>query len=298
MNPRILLTVLFFVVFSVFLAGCDWVEVGNGQRADDEEMNKRLPRSSSTELELPRNDANEEAVILTSPQPNAEVSPPLKVTGRARGRWYFEASFPVRLVDDKGRELASAPAQAQGEWMQEGFVPFEAVFTEFYPGTAREGKLILEKDNPSGLAKYIERFEIPVRFAAAESMTLNVFFGNREKDPDMMDCSLVFPRHRVIPKTKAVARAALEELLKGTKGPSTDEAFYFTSIGPNVKVQKLVIENGVAKVDFNYALESENPGLCAGTAAMSQIRETLLQFPTIKDVVISIDGRTEDILQP
>jgi len=31
---------------------------------------------------------------------------------------------------------------------------------------------------------------------------------------------------------------------------------------------------------------------------ISQIKQTLKQFPTIKDVVISINGQTEVILQP
>jgi len=34
------------------------------------------------------------------------------------------------------------------------------------------------------------------------------------------------------------------------------------------------------------------------TAIRAQITETLKQFPTVENVVISIDGRTEDILQP
>jgi hypothetical protein len=33
-------------------------------------------------------------------------------------------------------------------------------------------------------------------------------------------------------------------------------------------------------------------------AISAQIRETLKQFSTVKGVIISIDGRTEDILQP
>lgn len=56
-------------------------------------------------------------IIVDSPAPNAVISSPLTVTGTARGTWYFEASFPVRLLDDLGNELAVAPAQAQGDWM-------------------------------------------------------------------------------------------------------------------------------------------------------------------------------------
>ncbi len=73
---------------------------------------------------------------------------------------------------------------------------------------------------------------------------------------------------------------------------------FFTSINPGVKVQKLAIENGVARVDFDDQLESRVGGSCRVAAIRSQITETLKQFPSVKTVVISINGRTEDILQP
>src|SRR6185436_520379 len=52
------------------------------------------------------------------------VSSPLTVTGEARGNWYFEASFPAVLVDWDGKIIAQLPAQAQGDWMTQEFVPF------------------------------------------------------------------------------------------------------------------------------------------------------------------------------
>ncbi|HRH93640.1 MAG TPA: Gmad2 immunoglobulin-like domain-containing protein [Candidatus Peribacteria bacterium] len=84
------------------------------------------------------------------------------ITGEARGNWYFEASFPVNLVDDKGVLLAAVPAQAQGEWMTDDFAPFSAklVFTT----AAKSGTLILKNDNPSGLPENDKSIEIPVLF--------------------------------------------------------------------------------------------------------------------------------------
>ena len=51
-------------------------------------------------------------------------------------------------------------------------------------------------------------------------------------------------------------------------------------------------------VDFDPQLEFQVGGSCRVAAISSQIRQTLMQFPTVKSVIISIDGRTEDILQP
>lgn len=101
-------------------------------------------------------------IIVDSPAPNAIVHSPLTVSGKARGTWYFEASFPVRLLDDAGNELTVVPAQAQGEWMTEDFVPFSVTLT--FMTMAKSGTLVLQKDNPSGLPEYDKSVEIPVKF--------------------------------------------------------------------------------------------------------------------------------------
>ena len=129
-----------------------------------------------------------------------------------------------------------------------------------------------------------------------ESIVLKVFFNNDRMDPDF-SCNKVFPVQRVVSKTQAVARTALEELLKGPTEKEKSEGF-FTSINSGVKIQKLTVENGVAKVDFDEQLQFQVGGSCRVSAIRAQIAETLKQFSTIQEVVISIDGRTEDILQP
>lgn len=129
-----------------------------------------------------------------------------------------------------------------------------------------------------------------------EFLTVRVFFSNGNLDPEMSG-EKVFAVQRRIPKTSAVARGALEELLKG---PTDDEAArnYVTNINPGVKIQRLVIENGVAKVDFDEQLEYQVGGACRVTAIRAQITQTLRQFPSVNEVIISVNGRTEDILQP
>lgn len=130
----------------------------------------------------------------------------------------------------------------------------------------------------------------------AEMMEVQVFFNSSELDPEA-SCNKVFPVKRQIEKTEAIGRAALEELLKGPTQEEKD-AGYFTSINPGVKIQKLIITDGVAKVDFDKQLEFQVGGSCRVAAIRAEIIQTLKQFPTVNDVIISIDGRTEDILQP
>jgi len=106
-----------------------------------------------------------EAVRVTNISTNDVVKSPLVVQGEARGTWFFEASFPVKLLDAAGNQLAIAPAQAQGEWMTTDFVRFE-VTLNFTPPTSSTGILVLEKDNPSGLPENAAEVRIPVRFVA------------------------------------------------------------------------------------------------------------------------------------
>ena len=102
-------------------------------------------------------------VKVFTPLPNSVVLSPFSVKGEARGFWFFEASFPVRLYDGNGKEIAVAIAQAQGEWMTTEFVSFSATLTFPLPDTT-EGRLVFEKDNPSGLPEHDDQVSFPVRF--------------------------------------------------------------------------------------------------------------------------------------
>ena len=97
---------------------------------------------------------------------NDSISSPLTITGEAR-TWYFEASFPVELLDGAGRRLAIVPAGAQGNWMTTEFVPFKATL-QFAPPATAEGTLILRNDNPSDMREKDEIVRLPVRFAEAD----------------------------------------------------------------------------------------------------------------------------------
>lgn len=114
-------------------------------------------------LYRPDQGTTDERIHLWQPSPNDTVTSPLKVTGEARGTWYFEASFPVKLTDTNGTVIATGIAQAQSDWMTEEFVPFEAQL-EFTTPQTDTGTLILQRDNPSSLPEHDASISIPVRF--------------------------------------------------------------------------------------------------------------------------------------
>ena len=102
-------------------------------------------------------------VRVDSPAKGSLVTSPLRITGQARGSWFFEASFPVTLVDANDKVLVQGIAESQGDWMTKNFVKFEAKLEFKAPATAK-GFLILRKDNPSGLPEHDASFSVPVRF--------------------------------------------------------------------------------------------------------------------------------------
>lgn len=102
-------------------------------------------------------------IRVVEPRQGDVISSPFVIRGEARGNWFFEASFPIKLFDANGKELLSSYIMASGDWMTEEFVPFEKSF-EFKDPASGMGKLILYKDNPSGLPENDDSVEISVRF--------------------------------------------------------------------------------------------------------------------------------------
>ncbi len=104
--------------------------------------------------------ADEDMIKLDLVKPGVTVLPKFIVSGEARGPWFFEASFPVEVLDKDGNNIAQGIAQAQGEWMTEEFVPFRAeVNVGDYSGPAT---LVLHKDNPSGMADKDASLSVPI----------------------------------------------------------------------------------------------------------------------------------------
>jgi hypothetical protein len=155
------MTLVYFLIFTIITSGLAFKIVMSGYDTYDYAY---AEDNFSTESRI-NNTADKHADLIKvySPEINAAIGSPLTIKGEARGNWYFEASFPVHLFDANGKELAVAPATAQGEWMTTNFVPFELTLTFDKPSTAT-GNLVLEKDNASGLAERDDSISIPVKF--------------------------------------------------------------------------------------------------------------------------------------
>lgn len=149
----------FSLLAMLVLSGCVWTS----DSARDSSSSISSSASSITTSSTSSPGVLSDLITVQSPAPDAIIASPLTVTGQARGNWYFEASFPVRLLDGNDVPIASAVAQAQGDWMTTNFVPFSAVLNYVGPVT-QTGTLVLQKDNPSGDPQFDQELRIPVRF--------------------------------------------------------------------------------------------------------------------------------------
>lgn len=218
----------------------------------------------------------------------------IKITGYVNGDGWnpFEAQAGiVKFFDKNNKYLGYSTLSTKGDWMAQPPIYFESEKKIIAKDADLIAKLQFSNENPSGLPEKDKKIDLSVKIEAkTKTMDILVFFNNKS------ECDKVNFAKRTILETTAPARAALEQLLMGPTKTEKDEGFY-TNINPNVKIQSLIIENGVAKVDFSKELEAPG-GSCRVSGIRAQITKTLQQFSTVRDVIISINGNSETILQP
>ena len=142
-------------------------------------------------------------------------------------------------------------------------------------------------------------FSFPSYGQRAETMTIKVYFHPDKLDPDVMDCQKVAPVSRTIPRTPAVAAAALLELFKG---PTEAEKKEYSGFGPpetNGILKNVNVKNGAAYVNFTKAVYEQMGSATSscGGGFFSMVEATLMQFPTIRKVYYAVEGNTNDFYE-
>ncbi len=114
-----------------------------------------------------------------------------------------------------------------------------------------------------------------------------------------------------IPRTLGIGRAALNVLLWGpvpgnasaytTAIPTPEDILRYPLRGPEwgerVRLQALRIADGVAYADFSGEILAHTGGAAQVLLMRAQIEHTLLQFSTVDQVVITVEGNA-DMLEP
>ncbi len=131
---------------------------------------------------------------------------------------------------------------------------------------------------------------------AGEMMTVKIYYRNTKRDK-RGSCSKVFPVMRQHPKTRAVARAALEELFKG---PTQEEQALGYSSRFSEKsaamLKGVTIRKNTAYVDLKDQREAlADAGLsCSAVQLLSEMTRTMKQFRTVKGVIFAIEGSPKE----
>jgi hypothetical protein len=138
-------------------------------------------------------------------------------------------------------------------------------------------------------------------------------------DPDTREVKLYWvvgtslkTERRRIPQTGALEMAALGELLWGpgvhnsagftTALPTPQQVLTFSGRapdwGPRVVLRSLRVVDGIARADFSKELRAYGGSSPQASLIHGQITRTLLQFPQIRDVQITIEGERDETLEP
>jgi hypothetical protein len=110
-------------------------------------------------------------------------------------------------------------------------------------------------------------------------------------------------------ETQAVGTAALELLLAGPQQPGLSTALPTPEEiqsypgrqpdwGDRVRLLGLTIEDGVATANSSQEIRAYGGGSARVQIIRAQITQTLLQFPTVQEVQIAVEGEVETALQP
>jgi len=118
----------------------------------------------------------------------------------------------------------------------------------------------------------------------AATTTVRVYLF--QPDPAGGDAHLV-PVLRTVPATRAVATAAVRELLAG---PASDERGLLTMIPAGSQLLGITVDGSVATIDLTGAFESGG-GSMSMFGRLAQLIYTATQFPTVDTVRLRLDGQ-------
>ena len=140
---------------------------------------------------------------------------------------------------------------------------------------------------PTATPRTAPSASVPSPTTSTETMIVRAYFvlGGEPGSAGLV------PVLRVVPKTAAVATAAMDQLLAGPTSAEAGDRTVTTAVPGGTDLLGLTIKDGVATVDMSTEFDSGG-----GTASMqyrlAQVVFTLTQFPTVKSVLFQVEGKT------
>ncbi len=204
----------------------------------------------------------------------------------------FENSLSWKLVQADGKAVAngymmvdSPDVGLPGAFQVKGYY-------EKIPTTDSGTLIVYEASAKDGTP--IHEVKIPVDLTTRVA-GVYVYWSNAKKTPGMPDCSVVFPvRHEVVALPGDELRLAMHELMKGPTQWESAQGY-----STNISAGTADPEPTLYGLEFGEDLQQGVGGSCRVSAIRAQINETYKRNTEEKNnPIISINGRTEDILQP
>ena len=216
---------------------------------------------------------------------NSLLASPFTVKGTGIA---FENNINWRLLDGNGDVLEKGFVTADAARVGQVGTFEIRTFILQVPRTSMGTLEVLEYSAEDGSPTHVVK--IPVRLPQT-TMPVKIYLTPYDVGND---CSKVFEDIQSVVRTNLPIEASLRKLLVVELGPGDT-----TEIPNETKLVSLKVSSGTATVVFSSELQNYGGGSCNVQAIRAQIESTLKQFSSIKNVIISVEGKTpEETLQP
>ncbi len=232
-------------------------------------------------------------IVILYPKNNEEVGQSFLVSGIAKT---FENTVIIEVVNPRTKQVLikkvlTADAAEIGHFgdfetnIDLSLFPYASELTvSGFQISAKDGSVI---DKTSVGVKVIEPEIVQKEYT--------IFFADKE-GAHSGDCSQVLAAKRISDYTVDILNNAINDLIKGPL--ENEEKTAINNIPEGTQINSIFVDNNILKVDFNEKLQEGIGGSCMVISIMSQLEETLNSLGDFENIIISINGQTEDVLQP
>jgi hypothetical protein len=127
---------------------------------------------------------------------------------------------------------------------------------------------------------------------------IEIYYGNTKLNPEMLDCTKVFPvDRRIAENTKNPVSDSLVLLINGPTKQEIGEG-YIASTPNNLTINFIKESSKSIQVDFGKELMDVGGGSCKVGAIRAEITKTVNFLKPGLNVIISSNGNIDEVLQP
>ncbi len=225
---------------------------------------------------------------------SASVLPDGRVHVEGNGR-AFENTIGIKITDGMGFLLYQGPVVTNAKDMSQ-FGDFSTDITlDYFPqsdeitvqcfiASPKDGSITSSEEKTL-------KYTIPYK-------KISIYLSNTKLNPEIIDCTKVFPVERRISSTDSdPATSAIKMLMLGPSQKEKDDGYLLVTPS-NLTINYIKTQGKNVQIDFGKEMMQAGGGSCRVGAIRAEITETLLQFYPGYNVIISSEGNIEEVLQP